>query len=262
MDFSKTLFRCSSLGHLMSEPKSKADKEAGNLSEGAKTHLMDKYVSVMYNRKTDINTKYTNKGLMVEEDSITLFSRLSRKYYKKNSEHLSNDYIMGTPDLYTGKSIKQADMVIDVKSSWDVFTFFRTLSKDVKSIYYWQLQGYMGLTGAKVAKLAYCLIDTPLILINDEKRKLLYKMGAVSEENEDYTKACEEIEANMSYQDIPMNEKVITFTIERSDTDLVRLYNRVDKGREYLRDIYETLHPSAVVAEQDLSVNATQIQLA
>lgn len=259
MDFSNILFRASSVGHLMTEPRSKADKEAGNLSESAKTHLIDIYVSNKYGRNSDVNSKYISKGLMVEEDSITLYSRYKKIYYKKNEERLSNDIICGTPDMYVGKSIKLASHVIDVKSSWDIYTFMRVLSKDVNDLYYWQLQSYMLLTGARTATLAYCLIDTPLVLIEDEKRKLMWKMGVASSENKEYQQACEELEHLMSYADIDINEKVIEFHFERNQDDIKLMYKKAQKAREWLNTFESTRFPSIFLAEHDSSVNATII---
>lgn len=245
MNFSKTLFRASSCGYLMVDPKSKADKDAGNLSESAKTHLIDIYVTNKYDRQTDISNKYISKGLMVEEDSITLYSRLKKKFFLKNEDHLSNEFIKGTPDLFDGKDIHSAEIIIDVKSSWDIFTFFRTHTKDINSQYYWQLQAYMALTGATSAKLAYCLINTPEMLINDEKRKLMYKMGCATEESADFLEACIELEKSMIYDDIPLEERLIEFTIERNDSDIEKLYSRVRKAREYLNELEARLSPVA-----------------
>ena len=44
-DFSKTLIRSSSVGYLMTEPQSKAAKDAGELSKTAKSHLLDVYIA-------------------------------------------------------------------------------------------------------------------------------------------------------------------------------------------------------------------------
>jgi hypothetical protein len=241
MDFSTYLFRCSSLGHLMTDPLSKADKDAGNLSESAKTHLVDCFVRAKYSRQTDITNKFIEKGLMVEEDAITLYSRVNKTFFRKNEEHLKNDFIMGTPDIYLGDSISEASHVVDVKSSWDIFTFFRTKVKKLNPLYYWQIMGYMGLTGAKTGTIAYCLIDTPECFINDEKRKLFYKMGVVSEDNEIYQDGCKHLELAMTYEDIPMEEKVIEFHVERNDEDLAKLYKRIEKGREYLAELEDQI---------------------
>ena len=64
----------------MTEPKLKADKEAGNLSETSKSYLVEVYIKEMYDREADINSKYIAKGLMVEEDSITLYSRVKKSF--------------------------------------------------------------------------------------------------------------------------------------------------------------------------------------
>jgi hypothetical protein len=205
MNFTNTLFRCSSLGHIMTEGRSKSEV----LSETCKTHLIDIYVATKYGRQTDVSNKYIEKGLQVEEDSITLYSRVKKVFFKKNSEHLSNEFIKGTPDLYTGLEVRAADTIIDIKSSWDIYTFFRVHTKELNKLYYWQLQGYMALSGARSAKLVYCLVDTPLTFLLDEKRKLFYRMNAGTEENKLYQAACEELEKAMTFSDIPMNERVI-----------------------------------------------------
>ena len=234
MDFSQTLIRCSSLGKIMTNPKNKGDIEAGNLSETAKSHLIDIYIYNKYGRKTDFTNKYVEKGLMVEEDSLTLYSLIKKGFFKKNDKRLQNNYIIGTPDTFIGEEIELAEEIIDIKSSWDIFTFFKTFGKEINSDYYWQLQGYMGLSGAKKASLAYCLVNTPETLINDEKRRLMYKMNAGTEENPDYVKACEELDFSLKYDDIPMKNRLLEYTIERNEEDIVRIYSKVKKCREFL----------------------------
>jgi hypothetical protein len=248
MKFDKTLFRASAVGYLMTEPRAKKDKDAGNLSEGAKTHLIDIYVSAKYGRQTEIQNRYVNKGLMVEEDSITLYSRIKKTFFKKNEKRLNNDYLMGTPDLFTGLEIEAADTIIDVKSSWDIFTFFRSYTKEINSLYYWQLQAYMALTGALKAKLAYCLIDTPAMLVNDEKRKLMYKMGCATEESDEFHKACEELEKAMTYDDIPFKDRMIEFDVPRDNEAIESMYSRIIKAREFLNDLENQLNPQLLTA--------------
>jgi hypothetical protein len=232
----------------MTEPRAKKDKDAGNLSEGAKTHLIDIFVSAKYGRQTDIQNKYINKGLMVEEDSITLYSRIKKTFFKKNEKRLRNDYLMGMPDMFTGLEIEAADTIIDVKSSWDIFTFFRTHTKEINSLYYWQLQAYMALTGALKAKLAYCLIDTPAMLINDEKRRLMYKMGCATEESDEFHKACKELEKAMIYDDIPFKERMIEFDVPRDNEAIETMYSRIIKAREYLNALENELRPQLLTA--------------
>lgn len=261
MDFSNILFRCSSLGHIMTDPKS-----GTGLSETAKGHLVDVYVSNKYQRHDDIQNKYIEKGNAVEEDSITLLSRLKKKFYQKNEEHLNNQWIKGTPDLFEGKSIFEADVITDAKSSWDIYTFHRVLSKGINKLYYWQLQGYMDLSGAKSANLSYCLVNTPSNLIDGEKRKLMWQMGIIDPTgNELYKEACREIEKNFIYDyetfirhnpgydlsftkeewnelglDIPMEERLIEFTVERNEVDIMKLHSRVEQCRIWLNEFEQS----------------------
>jgi hypothetical protein len=221
----------------MTEPKLKADKEAGNLSETTKTYLIDVFVQEKYDREQDITSKHMQKGLMVEEDSITLYSRVKKTFFKKNEARVRNEYIAGTPDLFVGESIEAAEEIIDIKSSWDIFTFFRARTKDVSTAYWWQLQGYMALTGATKARLSYCLVNTPELLISDEKRKLMYKMNVATTENDDYISACAELDKSMIYDDVPMAERVFEFVIYRDDDAISRIYDKVKKARIFLNEL-------------------------
>lgn len=226
--------RCSSIGYIMTESRVKSDP----LSETCKTHLVDLFVADHYGRHTDTFNKYVEKGLSVEEDSITLYSRIKRLFFKKNSTRLKNDFINGEPDLYTGLEINAADCIIDIKSSWDLYTFTRAKYSPVNKQYWWQLQGYMALTGAPTSRLAYCLIDTPVQIINDEKRKLMWRMGAATDEDSNFIKACEEIDHNMTYGDIPMEERVHEIIVPRDQEAIDRIYARVRECRNYYQNTF------------------------
>lgn len=249
--------RCSSLGYIMTNPRSKSEI----LSETCKVHLCDIMVSAKYGRQTDIKSKYITKGLMVEEDSITLYSRVTKTFFKKNEEWLQNDFITGTPDIYIGESIHKAEKVIDIKSSWDIFTFFRNHEAKLNQNYYWQLQGYMWLTGAKSATLAYCLVDTPDTLIYDEERKLMYQMGAATIETSEYVEACKELRKNLTYEDIPLEERLISIDIERDEEAINSIMVRVLECRKYMASTYKSLFDTPVLlAHHDSEVDATIIQ--
>lgn len=230
--FTNYLFRCHSIGKLMTEPKLKSDKEAGNLSETTKTFLMEVFIQKKYGRKKDISNKYIEKGLLVENDAINLYSRYKFNEYQKNEELFKNDFLVGTPDIVS-------EEIIDIKSSWDIFTFFSNLNKDIDSAYYWQLQAYLALTGKEVARLAYCLVNTPETLVNDEKRKLLYKMNVATDENPEYLQLCDELERNMNFDDIP--NRVIELEIKRNDQDILKMYSKIKKARIYLTELENQL---------------------
>jgi hypothetical protein len=204
---------------------------------GTKKHLADIFVSRVWGRTEDISTKYMDKGNQVEEDSITLYSKISRRMFQKNGDRLANDFISGTPDIYIGESVRNADEVIDIKSSWSAFTFMRAKMDKENKMYYWQLMGYMALTGAKVSTLAYCLVDSPPHLVLDEQRRLAYKMGVIDEqESPDYIAACKEIEKNHHFSDIPEKDRCFSITIERDESEIQRIYDQVERCRTWMNE--------------------------
>lgn len=230
MNFDNYNFHPSSLGLIMTDSRTKEP-----IGETAKAHLLQCWIEETYGRKKDISNKYIEKGLAQEEESITLYSLVTKKFHKKNTETISNDFFIGTPDLYDGNSIKEAELILDIKTSWDIFTFFATLQKPLNKNYYWQLQAYMDLTGASVSKLVYCLVDTPENLILDEKRKLQWAMGIIDPDaNSEYLAKCEQIEKNMRFSDIPKEERYIAFEVKRNDEDIKKAHDRVIECRNYL----------------------------
>jgi len=233
INFSETLIRASSVGYLMTDPQSKADKEAGILSKTAQRHLLDVYIAEKYGRKRDIQTKQMKKGIEVEDDSINLLNNYWGVNYLKNQHRFTNKYISGHPDIITVNPNK----VIDIKSSYDLWTFLGNLPDKLDSLYYWQLQSYMWLTGASVGYITYCLVNTPFGIVEQEKRYLLNRMDVVSEESPEYIKEANKLEFNMTFDDIDIAERVLVFTVERNEDDIVRIQNRVERAREFLQEI-------------------------
>ena len=234
MQWNDIHIRASSVGYLMTEPQSKADKEAGLLSKTAQKHLLDVYIAEKYGRKKDIQTKQMKKGIEVEQDSIDLLSMYLKMPFKKNDQRFTNDYITGFPDIIDN------DRIIDIKSSYDLWTFIGNIPDKLDSLYHWQMQSYMWLTGAKSAVIAYCLVNTPESIIEQEKYYMLKKMDVATEENPEYVKEAMKIEFNMSFDDILIDERVLMFNVSRNEDDILRIQQKVEKAREFLRELEET----------------------
>lgn len=213
-------FRCSQLGKIMTPPRAKKDL----LSKTATDYLDEIIIAHKYGREKDIMNKYMQKGLMMEDASITLLSEVTEKFYGKNEQFYENEYIQGTPDVVD-------DVVIDVKTSWDIFTFS---SAEVTRPYYWQLVGYMWLTGIHKAKLAYCLVNAPEELITDELRRLSWKMMMIDTQHPLYIEAEEKVRHNMVFDDIPAKERVKVFDVEFDVEEVEQLKEKIDICREYV----------------------------
>ena len=234
MNWNETLIRASSVGYLMTEPVTKADKEAGLLSKTAQKHLIEVYIAEKYGRKRDIQTKQMKKGVEAEQDSIDLLSIYLKLPFSKNEERFKNDFITGLPDIING------DTIIDIKSSYDLWTFLGNIPDKLDNLYYWQMQSYMWLTGTKNAIIAYCLVNTPENIIQQEKYYLLKKMDVISEESPEFIKEAMKIEFNMTFDDISIDERILTFNISRSENDILRIENKVLKARTFLQELEQT----------------------
>jgi hypothetical protein len=257
MNVNDIKIHCSSIGKLMTDPQSAADKAAGVLSKTAQSHCVEIFAEWYYHRHEDVYSKYFDKGNLVEEDSITLLSVHAKRVFRKNDGTFVNDYLIGTPDILTlvGDAVVIVD---DIKSAYDIFTFldqkFAPLSKDN----YWQLMGYMTLTGAKTSNIRRCLVNATPELIDDEKRSLMYKMRA-SVGDEKYFEKCCQIERNMIYDmglfrkqhpeyflqtdlsewkyDIPASQRIVTIPVERNEDAIQSIYQRVEKARQFIQTL-------------------------
>jgi hypothetical protein len=228
MDFSKQLIRSSAIGLIMTDGKAKGS----GMGDTCKNYLKDLYREKKYGIRKEFTNKYVEKGLQVEERAIETYSLYKGGFYFKNDEWFKNEFISGTPDIVSD------NVVIDIKSSWSLFTFPFAGDKLDKG-YNYQLQSYMALTGLKEAVLAYVLVDTPIQIVEDEKRRLNWKMGLIDSENPDYLEACEEIEKSHSFGHIPISERIVEFEIKRDDETIEAIYKRVSECRTYLQSLDE-----------------------
>lgn len=242
MNWDKIKIRCSSIGSLMSEPQSKAEKEAGELSKTCKAKLIETYIREKYGReKEDLDTLQIKKGIDVEFESIETLSLYKKKPYEKNEIRIENDWISGIPDLYYGESIYNAEEVDDVKSSYSIWSFLANVPSKLDSDYEWQVTGYQWLTNAKVGAINYILCDMPEHLMMEEKKRLLYKMNVISEMSPEYLLAAEKLERALCYPDIPLEERVLIFPVQRDESKFELIKKRVEKAREFL-ETFEKNH--------------------
>ena len=144
--------RASQAGKLMTNARSKTE----TISETAKTYIQEWIKEQIYGVNKEISNKYITKGNEMEDQAIdAAISWLNLDWNMKNEEYFNDDFFQGTPDLI------YPDFIIDIKNSWDCWTFPLFEEEIPTKDYFYQLQVYMHLTGRKKAKLVYVLLDTP-----------------------------------------------------------------------------------------------------
>jgi hypothetical protein len=148
----------------MTDPKGKGEV----LSVGAKTYLKQIAKEFVYEYQQKISSKYMDKGIQVEDESIDLYNSVMFTNYAKNTERKTNDFITGECDIFTGSKI------IDIKSCWSLDTFPAIAEDGKDSGYEWQLRAYLWLWDVDEAEIAYCMVNTPDDLIGWEDPALHY----------------------------------------------------------------------------------------
>ena len=230
MDSLKFKIRCSAISQIMTNPRSKKDKDAGILSATSKTFVKNWVLEQRFGRRKEFSSKQTEKGITVENGSIDfLIKNDLLMFAEKNVNHFENEFLTGTPDII------QPLEVIDVKNSWDLFTFPHFDTEIKNKSYWWQLQGYMELTGKDSARLIYILSNTPEHLI---EREIYYATKDFDLMTESEFKEIEEkTRHNHIFDDITPHERVRIFKVEKDDEAIEKIKNRVAECQNYINEL-------------------------
>lgn len=189
--------RCSQIAAIMPDAK-----KPGELSVGAKTYCREWYIKTRYGIKHEVKSKYLDKGIACEDAAIF---RYAGEFSYKNEISFEDEHFTGTPDLIFDV------LIADIKCPFDAFTFPFFDTDIPNKDYWWQLQGYMALTGKQRAELVYCLEDTPPRNDWDEGE---------------------------SFAQIPDKERIRIFHIQRDDAAIEKVRARVEMCREYIAELH------------------------
>lgn len=212
----EVLIRCSSLGKIMTEPRSKTE---GVLSVGAKTYIRELAQQEILGVDFEFSSKETQKGIEVEDESIALLNRVRGLSLAKNTERRSNGLITGECDLYDAERKRGHDL----KSSWSAKTFPGWVADCEDKLYEWQMRGYMWLWDADEWEVNFALVDTPERLIGFEP----LQMHVVSH--------------------IPEHMRLTSWTIQRDFAKERAIVEKVEAARDYYAQVireFDQIHKS------------------
>lgn len=202
------LIRCSSIGKLMTEPRTKAE---GPLSVGAKTHIRSIVAQDIYGVDFEVSAKEMEKGIELESDAIAMLNRVRGLALVKNTERRSNEFITGECDLFDGPRRRGHDL----KVPWSLMSFPIALVDCEDKLYEWQMRGYMWLWNADEWEVNYALLSTPERLMRYELPSLHF------------------------VDHIPEHQRLTTWLVKR-DRDLEqRMAEKVKHARDYYAQVLD-----------------------
>lgn len=209
------LFRCSSIGKLMTEPKTKAE---GPLSVGAKTYIRQLVAQELFGVDFEVSTRPMQKGIECEPEAIALLNRVRGLDLVKNTERLNNGLIAGEADLlgqFRGH---------DIKCAWSLATFPICVADCEDKLYEWQMRGYMWLWGLSAWEVNYVMVNTPENLIGYEPQSMHF------------------------VDHIPERMRLTSWVVERDTAKESAIAEKVGHAREYWRSVvaeFERTHAFA-----------------
>lgn len=204
------MMRCSSLGKIMTEPRSKAE---GPLSAGARAYIREMVAQDVFGIDFIVTSKQFDKGNQCEPEAIELLNRVRGLALSKNTERRTVNWLTGECDLFDPATLDG----YDTKCAWSAATFPITTADiqtaSTASLYEWQARAYMKLWDAERWTVAYVLLDTPPELIGYEPASL-HVVGH-----------------------IPERHRLTTWTIERDAAKEALIETKIAAAREYYAEV-------------------------
>lgn len=207
------VIRASSLGKIMTDPRTKAD---GILSAGARTHIRELAAQAIFGVDFEFSSKETEKGILVEQDSIDLVNRVRGLSLVKNTERRTVRGLTGEPDCIDFAKRKGHD----IKSSWSLKSFPLTEEEAEDKAYDWQARAYMALFDVDEYEINFCMVDTPEHLCKYEPPQM-HLVGH-----------------------LPEHHRITTVHILRQDAKERAIFERIAAAKEHFLEVVDGFHRS------------------
>lgn len=233
-EYSKPIFRCSSLGGLMSGISGPGETAYGILRKMAFENK--------YGIRKRFSSKPTAKGIENEGLSIEMAARAYGWDVDPNKPlkyRKVNEFITGEPDVVTQL------VLADVKSSFEAESFPSydlSFTVSPNKAYEWQMQGYMWLFDRSEAELVYVLTPMPEQMLLDQIRRDSYLAmsdpryaGMGMEAIEEMVD--EQLRAEVDFEVIPEEKRIRRFIIQRDE----RMIQQIQVRCRQLYPIYERI---------------------
>ena len=235
--------RCSSLSGIMTRGRSKTEL----FGKTAIDQILEAALLNKRNWSEEISGKPLEKGIANEDQALDMLcDNKGWKNIDRKKERMFNEYITGEPDLMC----KENQILADVKNSFTPKSFpwlvdTSDLKKHNKN-YWYQMQGYMWLSGIKKCSLAYCLTDFPEYMIADEIQRICYREMALPKNRNQEMSVIEErvedqVKKKWTYSQFPKDKKIKIFEVDFDPEGIEEVKNRIVEAKKIYDTIYESI---------------------
>lgn len=179
------------------------------------------------------------QGVKSEPKSIELLQKYFDRPFYKHKYKVKNDKFVGKMDIADSAELESASVLIDVKTTNDIFVFNNRVGEDLLEQYEYQMQGYFDITGKDRGLVCFCLTDFTNQEIELQKHRMIEKLCPDGIITDYFTNAWDKVYASMTFKRIPIRERVITYEV-RCDPDIISdLREKADICREWLNNFHE-----------------------
>lgn len=238
--------RCSALGLIMTNPRSKSE----TLSKTAQSYIEELFMELEYGVVFKVSTPATRKGNDVEPDSLAFANKmmslgLTDEELQDNTQiYRHNDYVHGSSDLETN------ELVIDVKNPFTIKNFPMFCREIPNKHYLDQMQGYLWLSGKQKGAVVYTAMPSPDEIIYDAiRREHWVEMPFWNgDENEAIV---EEVTNAHTFPDVEEENRIRIWEVERSEERIEQIKERIELCRDYYNQLLiMNNRPDAVKMEE------------
>lgn len=181
-------------------------------------------------------------GTLSEGKSLSIVSELDGHDYKVHKKLIKNRYLKGILDCYLGASVKKIHRVVDIKTASSMQSLLSLVKdEETQSKYYWQIMGYLAITGADEGEVCHCLVSYSERIINDEINKFLQRTKNLGFDGEYIEAQIHRIKFNMTFDEIPIEQRVVRFKVERDESAIKNIYDKVKFCRKWLSS-FDKIH--------------------
>lgn len=225
-------FRCSALGLIMTNPRSKSE----TLSKTAQSYIEELFMELEYNIVHDVSTPAMEKGNLVEPDSLAFANKmmqlgLTQEELQENTQiYRHNDYVHGSSDLETD------ELVIDVKNPFTIKNFPMFCKEIPNKHYLDQMQGYLWLSGKQKGAVVYTAMPSPEEMIYDAIRREHWKQSPFWNGDEDEA-IVEAVTNYHTFPDVEEANRIRIWEVERDEERIEQIKERIELCREYYNEL-------------------------